>query len=97
MGTARLRIRDLSVEEFEEAIGGARAVGGDDGGDAVSEWNKLLLHARHPIGSSLHARRGTGGIGGMDGIGGILGIDGIGGIGGIEGIGGATPRLLAPA
>ena len=35
IGAARVRIPDLRLEEFKEAIGGARAVGGDKGGGAV--------------------------------------------------------------
>ena len=34
IGAARVRVADLRGEEFEEAIGGALAAGGDEGGDA---------------------------------------------------------------
>ena len=34
IGAARVRVPDLRGEEFEEAIGGARAGGGDKGGGA---------------------------------------------------------------
>jgi hypothetical protein len=42
IGAARMRIPDLRGEEFKEAIRGARANGGDQGGGAVGDGDKLV-------------------------------------------------------
>ena len=52
IGAARVRIADIGGEEFKEAIGGALADGGDEGGGAVSEGNKLA----HEISTDRHSK-----------------------------------------
>ena len=47
IGAARVRIADIGGEEFKEAIGGALADGGDEGGGSVDEDDELV-HARCP-------------------------------------------------
>src|SRR6202030_1805955 len=42
---AGVRVSDLGGEEFEEAIGGARAGGGDQGGSARGDDGDELAHA----------------------------------------------------
>ena len=44
IGAARVRVPDLSGEEFEEAIGGARAGGGDEGGSVGSDDRGEVVH-----------------------------------------------------
>jgi hypothetical protein len=42
VGAARVRIAKIGGEEFKEAIGGARAGVGDEGGGAVGEGDELV-------------------------------------------------------
>jgi hypothetical protein len=42
VGAARVRVANVGGEEFKEAIGGAFAVGGNEGGGTVGEDNKLV-------------------------------------------------------
>ncbi len=51
VGAARVRVPDLRGEEFEEAIGGARAVGGDERRGARGNDGDEMVHV-----SSLSAR-----------------------------------------
>ena len=44
IGAARVRIADIGGEEFKEAIGGALADGGDEGGGAVGDGDNELVH-----------------------------------------------------
>ena len=44
IGAARVRVADLRGEEFKEAIGGALAGGGDEGGGAIGDDGGELVH-----------------------------------------------------
>jgi hypothetical protein len=45
IGAARVRVPDLRGEEFEEAIGGARAGGGGERRGVIKEDGDELVHA----------------------------------------------------
>jgi hypothetical protein len=49
IGAARVRIPDLRREEFEEAIGGARAVGGNEGRCVIGEGDELIHFLHHAL------------------------------------------------
>ena len=56
IGAARVRVADVGGEEFKEAIGGALAGGGDEGGGAVGEGDELVhAHAWLPSKSKFAA------------------------------------------
>jgi hypothetical protein len=42
IGAPRVLVTDVRGEEFEEAVGSARAGGGDKGRGAISEWDELV-------------------------------------------------------
>jgi hypothetical protein len=42
IGAARVRVANVRREEFEEAIGGVCADGGDEGGGTVGEGDELV-------------------------------------------------------
>jgi hypothetical protein len=46
IGAAGIRISDLRREEFKEAIGGARALGGDEGRGAIGDGDELVHFVR---------------------------------------------------
>ena len=52
IGAARVRVPDLRGEEFEEAIGGARAGGGDQGRSAKGNDGSKLVHAVNALAGS---------------------------------------------
>jgi hypothetical protein len=57
VGAARVRVANVGGEEFKEAIGGALATSGDEGGSAVGEDRNELIHGLPHVSNRTKSNR----------------------------------------